>query len=151
MKIMVSACLLGVDCRYAGDSKTIPDLMGFLKGHEIIPICPEQLGGLSTPRPAAEIQEGTGKSVLEENSRVINKAGEDVTFQFIKGAQESLKLAKLFGCTAAILKAKSPSCGCGRIYDGTFTGTQIEGNGVCAQLLLDHGIQVYTEENYKEV
>ena len=151
MRILVSACLLGVDCRYDGGSKIDSHLKDFLSNHEAIPVCPEQLGGLTTPRAAAEIQGGTGKSVLEGKTQVINKVGEDVTAQFIKGAEETLKLAKLFGCSAAILKARSPSCGCGKIYNGTFTGMLLEGNGVCTQLLLDNGILVYTEENFKKL
>lgn len=119
------------------------------QGYNLIPVCPEQLGGLATPREPAEIQNGTARDVLEGKAKVMNKQGVDVTEQYVSGAKETLKIARLYSCTAAILKSRSPSCGCGSIYDGSFTGRLKEGNGVCAQLLLDNGIEVMSEEDFE--
>lgn len=110
-----------------------------------IPICPEQLGGCPTPRGVVEIAGGTGADVLDGKCKVIRKNGEDTTEEFLKGAEEVLKIAKMVGATNAILKARSPSCGCGFVYDGTFSGKLIKGNGVTAELLLRNGIEVTTE------
>ena len=136
MKLLVSACLLGVRCRYDGGSKPCPQAARLIKEHTLIPVCPEQLGGLPTPRPPAELQ---GKEV-------VNRKGEKVTEAYERGAEETLRLCRLFGCEAAVLKARSPSCGCGVIYDGSFSQTLTEGSGVTAQRLMDAGIRVYTEE-----
>ncbi len=151
MKLLISACLLGINCKYNGDNNKSEELMDFIKAFDTIPICPEQLGGLTTPRAAAEIKGGSGEAVLKGEARVYIKEGGDVTEKFIRGAKETLELAKLYGCEAAILKARSPSCGCGTIYDGSFSGKTIVGNGICTQLLLDNSIKVYSEENYKEL
>jgi uncharacterized protein YbbK (DUF523 family) len=110
-------------------------------------VCPEQLGGCTTPRIAVEIHDGTGADVLEGRCKVTGKNGEDVTEKFLRGAAEVLRIAQLTGAKKAILKARSPSCGCGRIYDGTFSGKTREGNGVTAELLLRNGIEVMTEED----
>jgi uncharacterized protein YbbK (DUF523 family) len=150
MNILVSACLLGTNCKYSGGNNLTPKVLELLKELNIIPVCPEELGGLLTPREPCEIQNGAGKEVLEGKVRVLNKKGEDVTEKFIKGAGETLDLAKKHSCTAAILKAKSPSCGCGTIYDGTFSHKFKEGSGVTAQLLLDNGIAVMTEDDFEE-
>lgn len=147
--LLVSACLCGINCRYSGDSSADEKIMQLLKDGEVLPVCPEQLGGLETPRKACEIVGGDGKDVLQGNAMVINKAGEDKTVEFVKGANEVLNIAKMVGSEKAILKAKSPSCGCGRIYDGTFSGNKITGNGVTAQLLLENGIEVITEAEYR--
>lgn len=144
--ILVSACLCGINCRYSGDSNADEKVKELLKNGEAIPVCPEQLGGLETPRLACEIVGGTGKEVLQGKAKVIDKDGNDRTLGFIKGAHEVLNIAKMMGINKAILKAKSPSCGCGKIYDGTFSGNKISGNGVAAQLLLENGIEVITEE-----
>jgi uncharacterized protein YbbK (DUF523 family) len=137
MKILISACLLGVRCRYDGASKPHP-LMEELAGkHTLIPVCPEQLGGLPTPRPPAERQ----------GDRVTAVTGMDVTEQYRRGAEETLRLCRFFGCEAAVLKEKSPSCGCGSVYDGTFTGALREGKGVTAELLEVNGIPVYGESD----
>lgn len=104
--------------------------------HTLIPVCPEQLGGLSTPREPSEIC----------GNRVINKSGEDVTSQYEKGAQEALKIAELFGCSAAVLKKRSPSCGVGEVYDGTFSKRLVTGMGITAQFLKSNGIEVYGED-----
>jgi uncharacterized protein YbbK (DUF523 family) len=149
MNILVSACLLGINCKYNGGNNFTPKLMDLKKENNIIPVCPEELGGLLTPREPCEIQEGSGKEVLEGKSRVMNKIGEDVTAGFIKGAEEILALAKQNSCSLAVLKSRSPSCGCGIIYDGTFSGKLKEGNGVTAQLLLDNEIVVITEKDFE--
>ena len=137
MRILVSACLLGVCCRYDGQSKACPAMLELLKDHELIPVCPEQLGGLPTPRPPAEIQ----------GSKVINREGVDLTAQYQKGAAETLRLFALLKADLAILKARSPSCGCGQVYDGSFSSVLIPGDGITAQLLKAHHIPVLTEEN----
>ena len=111
MKLLVSACLLGVGCRYDGGHNQLPQLKELLKTHTCIPICPEQMGGLPTPRPPAERQ----------GSRVVTRDGEDVTEAFLRGTAEVLRLADLYRCKAALLKERSPSCGCGQIYDGTLS------------------------------
>lgn len=137
MNILVSACLLGIDCRYCGDGKFSEEVYKLKDKHNLIPVCPEQLGGLTTPRTPAEIVDG----------RVVTKEGADVTERFKKGAEETLKIAKLLDCKTAILKCKSPSCGHGKIYDGTFTGTLIDGNGITAAKLMENNIKVMTEED----
>lgn len=149
MNILVSACLLGTNCKYSGGNNLTPKVLELMKEHKIIPFCPEELGGLLTPREPCEIQNGAGKEVLEGKSRVLNIKGEDVTEQFVKGAKETLDLAKKHSCPVAVLKAKSPSCGCGTIYDGSFSGNLKEGSGVTAQLLLDNEIVVMTEKDFE--
>lgn len=135
MNILISACLLGVNCRYDGKGQLFTPLLPLLKEHTLIPICPEQLGGLPTPRvPAERIQD-----------KVMTKSGQDVTAAFTKGAEEALKLAKLYNCDLAILKERSPSCGAKQIYDGSFTGKLVEGMGVTATLLTQNGIPVIGE------
>lgn len=133
-KILVSACLLGINCKYDGGNNASKEIDEFLKDYEIIPICPEIMGGLPTPRKASEIK----------NNKVINIEGQDVTKEFEKGAQESLFLAKKYNVKKALLKAKSPSCGNGKIYDGTFTKTIIDGDGKTTQLLKENGIEIIT-------
>ena len=150
MNILVSACLLGTNCKYSGGNNLTPNVLELMKEHTLIPVCPEQLGGLTTPRNPCEIYSGDGSEVLGGRAKVINNIGEDLTVQFVKGAQETLNLAKLYGCTSAILKANSPSCGCGIIYDGSFNRKLKEGSGVTAQLLLDNGIIVMTENDFEE-
>lgn len=136
MNILVSACLLGCACRYDGKSKPNAAVTALADTHTLIPFCPEIYGGLPTPRPASEIV----------GERVVNRAGTDVTAEYVRGAEEALRLAKLFDCKIAVLKAKSPSCGKGRVYDGSFSGVLRNGDGVTAALLLQNGIEVYTEE-----
>ena len=138
MKLLVSACLLGCACRYDGAAKQNRPLVEWLKSHGCtpVPVCPEIYGGLPTPRTPAERQDG----------RVVNRDGQDVTAPYEKGAAETLALARLTGCEAAVLKARSPSCGCGMVYDGSFTGTLVPGNGVAAELLLKNGLPVFSEE-----
>ena len=136
MRILVSACLLGVRCRYDGESKACPAVLDLAKEHELIPICPEQLGGLPTPRTPAEIQ----------GERVVTRDGRDVTKEYQKGAEEAARLYQLLRCDCAILKARSPSCGCGQVYDGAFSGTLTPGDGIAAQALKRINARVITEE-----
>ena len=136
MKILVSACLLGEACRYDGASRPCAHIIELKERHTIIPVCPEVMGGLPTPRPASEIQ---------ADGRLVNILGKDVTAEYHQGAEAVLALAREHGATVAILKEKSPACGRGRIYDGSFTGTLRNGNGVCAELLLQNGIRVLGE------
>lgn len=133
---LCSACLLGVKCRYDGGHSLNDKVVNLLKEEVLIPICPEQLGGLPTPREPAEIR----------NGRVLTKSGKDVTENFQRGAEQVLMLAKLMGIKEAILKQGSPSCGCGRIFDGTFTGRLIMGDGVTAALLKKNGIKVIPDD-----
>lgn len=133
--ILVSACLLGVACRYDGKRKPNEAVIALKEKYNLIPVCPEIMGGLPTPRLPSEIR---GETVIMEN-------GEDVTDKYSRGAEETLRLARLFGCGKAVLKEKSPSCGSGRIYDGTFSKTFTEGNGVTAGMLLANGIRVAGE------
>ena len=140
MRILISACLLGACCRYDGDYKTHPLASALVERHTLVPVCPEQLGGLPTPRPPAERQDG----------RVVTQSG-DVTEQYRRGAEETLKLCRLLGCEAAVLKERSPSCGHGQIYDGTFSGTLTAGDGVTAELLTAHDIPVYGESQIEEL
>jgi len=134
---LCSACLLGIRCRYDGRSKPNDKIIELSKRETLIPICPEQLGGLPTPREPAE----------QSGNSVVTKSGRDVTESFTKGAEEVLRLAKLFNIKEAILKQKSPSCGCGKIYDGSFSDRLIKGDGVTAALLKRNGIKVITEED----
>ena len=130
--IIVSACLVGVNCNYKGKNCENETVAALVREGIAIPVCPEQLGGLTTPRPPAEIK----------NERVITKEGADVTEAFLAGAEEVLKICQKYNCKKAILKANSPSCGCGKIYDGNFNGSLVDGKGVTARLLIEHGIEV---------
>lgn len=143
MNVFVSACLLGENCKYNGGNNYTADLSEALlaAGVRVVSFCPECAGGLPTPRVPAE----------RIGDRVVNQNGEDVTEQFMAGAQAALETAEKHGCKVAVLKKNSPSCGCGKIYDGTFSGTLVDGDGVTAQLLRKNGIVVYTEETYKKM
>jgi uncharacterized protein YbbK (DUF523 family) len=144
--ILVSGCLCGINCKYNGGNNLNERILKLFREGRAIPICPEQLGGQSTPRAAHEIHGGTGAQVLDGECRVIGPDGDDdVTSEFIKGAEETLKIAKECGVKVVILKARSPSCGFGKVYDGTFSGTLRAGNGVTAELLYRNGIKVLTE------
>lgn len=135
--IIISACLLGQSCRYDGQCRNYPEIAALRSREDVvlIPVCPEQAGGLATPRPAAERSE----------SGVFTRDGRDVTAEYELGAREALRLARLYGCRWAVLKEKSPSCGSGRIYDGTFTRTLTAGDGVTAALFRKEGISVVGE------
>ena len=134
--VLVSACLLGVCCRYDGESKPCENVIKLREKYILIPICPESDGGLPTPRTPSE----------RVGDKVLMRDGKDVTHNYNKGAEEALRLAKEYNCNIAILKARSPSCGSGKIYDGSFTGTLIDRDGVCAELLKKNGISVFTED-----
>ncbi len=137
--ILVSACLLGIACRYDGNRVKKTDIEKLKEKYNIIPICPEIFGGLPTPRvPSERIGE-----------RVVMKDGKDVTENYRRGAEESLRLADMLGAKIALLKSRSPSCGKGKIYDGTYSGTLTDGNGVTADIFLSNDISVYTEEEFE--
>ncbi len=133
--ILISACLLGASCRYDGGSKPVLSVEALMGKYQLVPVCPEQLGWLPTPREPSERQ----------GARVVMKSGTDVTEQYRRGAEQALHLARVFGCTKAVLKERSPSCGTGEIYDGTFSGRLIPGDGVTAEVLKAHGIEVFGE------
>lgn len=137
MRILISACLLGTPCRYDGGSVLCPAALKLAEqGHELVPVCPEQLGGLPTPRTPSE----------RVGDRVMGKDGADHTAEYARGAEQAKRLFELLRCDCAVLKARSPMCGKGRIYDGAFSGTLTEGNGVLAELLLKNGFSVLTED-----
>lgn len=137
MRVLVSACLLGINCRYNGIPKETMAVRELLNREDItlIPVCPEQLGGLPTPRTPSE----------RKGTLAVSKEGEDRTAAFMRGAEETLRIAKLYGCEAAILKERSPSCGNKEVYDGSFTGTVVQGEGVTAELLRKNGVTVFGE------
>ncbi len=141
MRLLISACLLGCCCRYDGASKVHPLAEALAQHYDLVPVCPEQLGGLPTPRPPAERQ----------GDRVMTRDGRDVTEAYRRGGQETLRLCRLLDCQAAVLKERSPSCGCGSIHDGTFSGGLTAGNGVAAQMLVAEGIPVYGESQIREL
>lgn len=141
MKILISACLCGLGCRYDGKSIYYEKLDQLNQAYTLIPVCPEILGGLPTPRPPAEIQ----------HHRVMTCLGTDVTPQYKKGAEETLKIAKMLHCSCAVLKERSPSCGCGKIYDGTFSKTLKSGDGITAGILKQAGIKIFGESQIDEV
>ena len=142
MKVLISACLLGVRCRYDGGDSRNEAAIKQQKKYEFVPVCPEESGGLPTPRPPAEIIGGDGDAVLDGKAKVMTADGTDVTEAYLKGARHALEVAQSNGATHVILKARSPSCGCGDIYDGTFSGNLTSGDGVTTALLKRHGITV---------
>lgn len=137
--ILVSACLCGVNCKYNGKNNLNEEVLELVKKGEAILICPEQLGGLTTPRNPAEIK------IINDEVRVITNDGRDVTENYKRGAEEVLKLAQELKVEKAILRKKSPACGCGEIFDGTFSNTLKPGNGITANLLIENGIEVETK------
>lgn len=139
--ILVSACLLGVSCRYDGKAKPVKEVIALKEKYNLIPVCAEIMGGLPTPRIPCEIK----------NGRAVNRNGEDKTDEYVRGAEEVLRLARLFGCDTAVLKARSPSCGNGEIYDGSFSGRLISGDGICAELLKANGIKIFNETQISEI
>lgn len=139
MNILVSHCFLGEPCRYDGASRLDRQIIELHRaGHNLIPVCPEVLGGLGVPREPAELQ---------PDGRVLTQAGEDVTAQYRAGAERAVEIAKENGCTVAVLKARSPSCGSGEVYNGAFTGTLTSGWGIAAKLLSEAGLEVMDEEH----
>ena len=138
-KILVSGCLAGFNCRYDGGNNLVPEIRQLVEDGLAVTACPEQLGGLPTPRIPSE----------RMGSKVMSREGADVTDEFKAGAEAALRIALENGCRAAILKSRSPSCGKGCIYNGQFTGELVPGNGVTTDLLLHHGIEVLTEEEYQ--
>ena len=135
---MVSACLAGLHCRYDGRTNHKPEVAELVASGLAVPVCPEELGGLPTPRDPSE----------RRGDSVVSCAGRDVSAEFAAGAEAALYIAEEYGCSAAILKARSPSCGCGRIYDGTFTRTLIDGDGLFAELLRKKNFEIFTEETW---
>ncbi len=138
---IVSACLCGINCKYNGRNNLNPAVLKLVKEGKAIPVCPEQLGGLPTPRIPSE----------RKNGKVINKEGIDVTKNFQDGSNEVLKLCKELNIKTCILKSKSPSCGYGEIYDGNFNGTLTEGNGVLTDMLIDNGIEVISSDKIDDM
>lgn len=145
--ILVSACLAGCECRYDGAANTSRKVSELVAEGRAIQVCPEEDGGLPTPRPPAEIVGGDGHDVLAGRAQVVTVDGQDVTDIYLKGAQKALEAARAAGATKAILKSRSPSCGKGAIYDGTFSRTKTSGDGVTAALLSQNGIEVLTESD----
>ncbi|MFH1631058.1 MAG: DUF523 domain-containing protein [Candidatus Aenigmatarchaeota archaeon] len=133
---LCSACLLGINCRYDGRNMVNEKIIELAKKEVLIPVCPEQLGGLPTPREPSK----------QRGKKVFTKSGKNVTEDFNRGAEETLKIAKLFGIKEAILYRPSPSCGCGKIFNGTFSGTIIDGDGITTTLLKKNGIEIINEE-----
>ena len=141
MNVLVSACLMGFRCRYDGGAQRLGCLDALRERHVLIPVCPEVMGGLPTPREPSEIRDG----------RVVSRDGRDVTEAFRRGAREAEKIARTCGCGCALLKERSPSCGLGKVYDGTFSGTLTDGDGLCARLLADCGLRVIGESRAEEL
>ncbi len=141
--LLISACLLGFECKYSGGSNALDAaaLAALRERFRLIPVCPESAGGLPTPRAPSERQ----------GEKVVSKLGQDVTGEYRKGADTALYLARRYGCTRALLKERSPSCGSGAIYDGSFTGNLIPGDGVAAQALKAAGITVLGEKDIEKI
>lgn len=147
-KYLISACLTGENVRYDGKNSLQNKLKQLLETDQAVIICPEVSGGLSTPRLAAEIVGGDGHAVLKNQAKVIDTQGNNVSNEFILGAEKTLKLAQYYQVTHVILKANSPSCGSNLIYDGTFSGQKIQGKGVTTALLEQYGFIVMTEDEF---
>lgn len=140
-KLLVSACLLGENCKYNGGNNYTPAVEALRERFEVIPVCPEQLGGLPTPRVPSE----------RVGDKVLTRDGQDVTEAFRQGAAKTLAIAQAEGAARAVLQVRSPSCGCGTIYDGTFSGKLVPGKGVTAQLLEQNGVKVYDSTRINEL
>jgi uncharacterized protein YbbK (DUF523 family) len=143
--ILVSACLAGVKCRYEGDSRVVESVMQLVADGRALPVCPEQLGGLTTPRIPAQIISGDGDDVIDGTSKVLAEDGTDVTVQYLRGAEEVVRMARLVSARLAILKERSPACGCEQICRD---GGVIAGKGVAAALLVREGFEVVSDEEY---
>ena len=140
-KLLISACLLGRNCKYNGGNNYTPLVEALKARYDLVPVCPECFGGLPIPHEPSE----------RVGDKVLSKSGEDVTEPFRRGAEKTLAAAIQQGVTRAVLKERSPSCGCGSIYNGTFTGTVVPGNGVAAELLLSRGVVIYGESRIGEL
>lgn len=147
---LVSACLAGASTRFDGTARPNPEIIRLIQEGRAIPVCPEQLGGLSTPRSPSEITGGDGCDVLAGRARVVTKEDQDVTEAFLKGAYETLSLAQKWQVGGAVLKARSPSCGSNGIYDGSFQGKLRPGQGVTAALLRQAGLLVFCEKTWRD-
>ena len=142
-RLLISACLLGANCKYSGGSNRLPEevLVALHERYFLLPVCPETAGGLGVPRTASE----------RRGERVVSRTGADVTAAYRTGAQVACRLCERFQCQSALLKERSPSCGCGSIYDGSFTGTLIAGNGIAAEALLASGVAVIGESEIEKL
>ncbi len=140
---LVSACLVGIRCRYNGSGTREEALEELFRRGEVLPLCPEVLGGLATPRECCEIR------IFRGECRVLGRSGKEYTRAFLEGARKTLEICKICGITEAILQPRSPSCGCGTVYDGTFSGKLVEGVGITAELLQREGILVRSVEEWK--
>ena len=150
IEYLVSACLIGKPCFYDGTSRVNESVKALFEAGKAKALCPEELGGLKTPRPPAEIFGGTGEEVLSGKAFVYNGEGRELTFHFLSGSRQFLTIANEYGVKKAVLKARSPCCGIGKIYDGTFSNTLTKGNGVTAALLLKNGFEVFSDEAFSK-
>lgn len=146
--ILVSGCLSGNNMFYNGAAKINGRIRKLVESGKAIPVCPELLGGLPIPRERSEIAGGTGEDVLSGKCKVISEGGKDFTVNFINGAKAVLAIAKKYNIKKAVLKSNSPACGCGRIYDGTFTGRLIAGDGVACAILKKNNIEVMSDRQF---
>ena len=150
MKFLISPCLIGIKTRWNETCDEIEELTDLVRSGQAVFMCPEQIGGLPTPREPSETEPGkTAKDVLDGRAKVFTDTGKDVTREFVVGAERILEFCQEMGVEVAILKAHSPSCGSVKTYDGTFTETIIPGKGIAAELLEQNGIKVYNEKNYQ--
>lgn len=145
--VLISACLAGVPCTHAAEAKTRGWALRLVAEGRAVTVCPEVAGGLPIPRPEAEIQDGRGEDVLDGRARVVSIDGDDVTAKYLRGAETARSAVARTGARLAVLKARSPSCGCGAVYDGSFEGRLVEGDGVTAATLKRAGIEVVNDED----
>jgi len=151
VNILVSSCLVGIHTQWNEGCNKIDDIVELVKAGRAVFMCPEQLGGLTTPREWSEIERGkTARDVLEGNAKVVTRTGRDVTQQYVRGAQRMLAFCQEFGIETAILQSSSPACGSMQTLDGTYSGATRPGKGIAAELLAQNGIQVYNEVNYRD-
>jgi uncharacterized protein YbbK (DUF523 family) len=148
-RILISACLAGVACTHEAEAKPRESILRLVNQGRCILVCPEVAGGLPIPRPAAEIVGGSGEDVVAGRARVINETGEDVTAQYLAGARKAADAARGAGARLAILKVRSPSCGCGEIHSGRFDGELRAGDGVTAATLKAEGVEVVPDESFE--
>ena len=149
--ILVSACLIGIDCNYKGENNLESWVLDLCNKYSVIPVCPEQLGGLTTPRLPSELKQGDGELIWgKKEGCVINSKAEEITTQFIFGAKQIMKITRTFDIKYAIMKDKSPSCGVFNIFDGSFSGKLIEGMGVTSAGLYYEGLKIFSEKQKEE-